>query len=86
MLGFKKLKHYGRSTKTSMQNGALALEGMDGVVGSCPAGVQPYLTALDRCEYGKKLSATHLLNSSYIFPKSWKDKKWLIVECLYLLF
>lgn len=50
VLVFKKLKHYWRSTKTSTQNGTLALEGIDGVVGSCPAWVQPHLTALDRCE------------------------------------
>lgn len=83
---FKKLKHCGRSTKTSTQNGALALEGMDGVVGSCPAGVQPHLTALDRCESRKQLSATHLLNSLHIFPKSGKEKKWLSIEGSYLLF
>lgn len=85
VLVFKKLKHCGRSTKTSTQNGALALEGMDVVVGSCPAGVQPNLMTLDRCESRKQLSTTHLLNSLHIFPKSGKDKKWLIVEGLYLL-
>lgn len=86
VLVFKILKHCGRSTKTSKQNGALALEGMDGVVGSCPAGIQPHLKALDRCESRKQLSAAHLLNSSHIFPKSGKDKKWLIIEGSYLLF
>lgn len=71
---------------TSTQNGALALEGMDGVVGSCPVGVQPHLTALDRCESRKQLSAIHLLNSLHIFPKSGKEKKWLSIEGSYLLF